>query len=80
MDKKTILIADDNVDTRLVLSARLKANHYHTVFAADALQATIRQYITVTNAQPKPFRWTKTADDILAGVARFCQRTSETGH
>lgn len=39
MDKKTILIVDDNADTRLILSARLKANHYHTVFAADALQA-----------------------------------------
>jgi adenylate cyclase len=39
MDKKTILIVDDNADTRLVLSARLKANDYHTVFAADALQA-----------------------------------------
>ena len=39
MDKKTILIVDDNADTRLVLSARLKAHHYHTVFAADALQA-----------------------------------------
>jgi len=38
MAKKTILIVDDNADTRLVLSARLKANHYHTVFAADALQ------------------------------------------
>lgn len=40
MDKKTILIVDDNADTRLLLSARLKAHHYHTVFAADALQAT----------------------------------------
>jgi len=30
---------DDNADTRLVLSARLNAHHYHTVFAADALQA-----------------------------------------
>ena len=39
MNKKTILIVDDNADTRLILSARLKANHYHTVFAADALQA-----------------------------------------
>jgi len=39
MDKKTILIVDDNADTRLVLSARLNAHHYHTVFAADALQA-----------------------------------------
>jgi DNA-binding response OmpR family regulator len=39
MDKKTILIIDDNADTRLLLSVRLKAHHYHTVFAADALQA-----------------------------------------
>jgi DNA-binding response OmpR family regulator len=39
MDKKKILIVDDNADTRLILSARLKAHHYHTVFAADALQA-----------------------------------------
>ena len=37
--KKTILIVDDNADTPLVLSARLKAHQYHTVFAADALQA-----------------------------------------
>jgi two-component system cell cycle response regulator len=39
MDKKTILIVDDNADTRLLLGARLRANNYHTVFAADALQA-----------------------------------------
>ncbi len=39
MDKKTILIVDDNADTRLLLSARLKPHHYRTVFAADALQA-----------------------------------------
>jgi CheY-like chemotaxis protein len=39
MDKKTILIVDDNADTRLILGARLKANHYHTIFAADGLQA-----------------------------------------
>lgn len=38
-----------------------------------ALKAAIRQYISVTNAEPKPFRWTKTADDILASMARFCQ-------
>ena len=39
MDKKKILIVDVNADTRLLLSARLKAHQYHTVFAADALQA-----------------------------------------
>ena len=45
-----------------------------------ALKAAIRQHITQTNAHPQPFTWTKTADEILASVARFCQRTSETGH
>jgi CheY-like chemotaxis protein len=39
MEKKTILIVDDNAGTRLVLSARLNAHNYHTVVAADALQA-----------------------------------------
>jgi len=34
----------------------------------------------IQNEQPKPFVWTKTADDILAAVARFCQRTSDSGH
>ena len=39
MEKKTILIVDDSEDTRLLFSAYLKASHYRTVFAADALQA-----------------------------------------
>jgi transposase len=44
------------------------------------LEQAIRGYIASHNAQPKPFRWTKTADEILASVARFCMRTSDTGH
>jgi transposase len=44
------------------------------------LETAIRQYIGQHNEQPKPFHWTKTADQILASVARFCLRTSETGH
>ena len=45
-----------------------------------ALEAAIRQYLDVTNTNPKPFVWAKTADEILASVARFCHRTSGTGH
>lgn len=45
-----------------------------------ALEAAIRQYIDVTNTNPKAFIWTKTAEEILASVARFCQRISGTGH
>ena len=43
------------------------------------LEASIQAYIEATNADPKPFRWTKSADDILAAVQRFCTRTL-TGH
>lgn len=41
------------------------------------LEAAIKGYIDAHNAEPKPFRWTKSADDILAAVQRFCQRTTE---
>ena len=42
------------------------------------LEAAIEAYIHTVNADPKPFRWTKTADDILASINRFCLRTRET--
>jgi transposase len=45
-----------------------------------ALEAAIETYIAITNEQPKPFVWMKSADEILASVARFCQRTSASGH
>lgn len=32
------------------------------------------------NEQPKPFVWTKTTDEILATIARFCHRISDSGH
>jgi len=44
------------------------------------LEAAISHYIEVTNEGPKPFVWTKTADEILASVARFCHRISNSGH
>ena len=44
------------------------------------LEKAIRDYLDKYNENAKPFVWTKTADQILASVARFCQRTSVTGH
>ena len=44
------------------------------------LERTILTYIAEANADPKPFVWTKAADDILASVARFRQRTSNSAH
>jgi transposase len=40
------------------------------------LEAAIREYIDVHNEDPKPFIWTITADQILASIARFAQRTA----
>jgi transposase len=42
------------------------------------LEAAIRAYIDTVNDDPKPFRWTKSADDILATIQRFCLRTIDT--
>jgi transposase len=42
------------------------------------LETAIRAYLDAVNADPKPFRWTKTADDILAAVKRFCLKTLDT--
>ena len=39
------------------------------------LEGAIRAFIDAHNADPKPFVWTKTADRILASIARFAQRT-----
>ena len=53
----------------------------HGAFTSTAdLEAAILAYIAETNTHPEPFVWTKTADDILASVARFCQRTSNSAH
>jgi transposase len=39
------------------------------------LETAIRHYIDVHNEEPKPFVWTRTADQILASIARYAQRT-----
>jgi len=42
------------------------------------LERDIRDFLKHTNQQPKPFLWTKSADQILASIRRFCQYTLET--
>ena len=44
------------------------------------LESAIKEFLDVHNAAPKPFVWTKTADQILDSLARFCRRTSDSGH
>ena len=42
------------------------------------LEQVILDYLDIVNEDPKPFRWTKSADAILATIQRFCLRTLET--
>jgi len=42
--------------------------------STQALERAIREFIAAHNEDPKPFVWSKTADQIIAAVARHCQR------
>lgn len=44
------------------------------------LEDAIKSFIGQNNKTPKPFIWTKTADQILESLNRFCQRISNSGH
>jgi transposase len=44
------------------------------------LEADIRAWINEWNKNPKPFVWTKTADQILNTLAAYCQRINDSGH
>lgn len=43
--------------------------------SATELENAIYEFIEVSNDNPRPFIWTKSADDILANLERFCGRT-----
>jgi transposase len=44
------------------------------------LEADIRRWINKWNADPNPFVWTKTADEILDNPATYCKRINDSGH
>jgi transposase len=44
------------------------------------LETAIRTWIDTWNANPRPFIWHKTADEILDNLATYCQRISNSGH
>lgn len=41
------------------------------------LEKAIREFMDAHNSDPKPFVWAKSADDILASIARYAQRTTK---
>jgi transposase len=45
-----------------------------------ALNADIRAWIASWNQDPKPYVWTKTADQILESISRYCTRINASGH
>ncbi|MFE9923035.1 hypothetical protein ACFYQA_16035, partial [Streptomyces sp. NPDC005774] len=46
----------------------------------QALEADIRAWVKDWSEDPRPFIWTKTAEEILESLARFCRRISGAGH
>ncbi|MEI9990744.1 MAG: IS630 family transposase [Rhizomicrobium sp.] len=54
----------------LITGNKIRRGVYRSV---AALRADISSFIDKHNASPKPFRWTKSADDILASIERFCR-------
>ena len=44
------------------------------------LEAAINEYIAVYNENPKPFIWTKSADEILESLKTYCTRISGAEH
>jgi adenylate kinase family enzyme len=41
------------------------------------LEDAIRHYLDVYNANPQPLIWSKSADEILASLERFCVRVQK---
>jgi transposase len=48
--------------------------------SVQALEADIRAWIADWNTNPRAFTWTKSAEEILESLARFCRRISGAGH
>ncbi len=46
--------------------------------SVNELERAISEFLEAHNAHPKPFTWTKSAEQILASIARFAQRTADT--
>ena len=56
----------------LLTARRLRRGVHRSV---EELEAAVLAYVERHNAEPRPFRWTKSADRILDSVGRSCERT-----
>src|SRR6266568_239102 len=48
--------------------------------ALDELTTALENWIKTWNASARPFKWTKTADQIIDRICRYCARISGPGH
>jgi transposase len=48
--------------------------------SVQALERDIRAWVADWNQHPRPFIWTKTAEEILESLGRYCRRISGAGH
>jgi transposase len=46
----------------------------------DELTVALEEWIKTWNATARPFKWTKTADQIIDRICRYCSRISGPGH
>jgi len=46
----------------------------------DELTTALEEWIELWNATARPFKWTKTADQIIDRICRYCSRISGPGH
>ena len=46
----------------------------------DELTTALEDWIKIWNASARPFKWTKTADQIIDRICRYCSRISGPGH
>ena len=63
-------------DVPLLTDKQLRRGVHTSVYA---LEKDIRDWITTWNQDPKPFAWTKTADDILERLASYLHRIPGAG-
>jgi transposase len=61
----------------LLTDQRLRRSAHRSI---PALEKDIRSWIDHWNADPKPFTWTKTADEILERLTSYIQRIPGAGH
>ena len=44
------------------------------------LNDDIRAWMTTWNENPRPYVWTKTADQILESIGNYCRQINDSGH